>query len=340
MTIRVGILGIGFMGSMHFNTYKSVKSAHVTAICDIDPKKRSGDWSAINGNIRGAGGKVDLSGIKIFAQAEAMFADPNLDVIDITLPTYLHAEYARKALRAGKHVICEKPLARSSAEGARVAAEAKKQKRLLFTAHCIRFWPAYAKAAELIQSGKYGQARSAIFRRLSPTPVWSWQNWLQDPKKSGLAALDLHVHDADYILATFGAPQKVSATANGFSAGRADHITATYAYKNGLRVVAEGAWDLPGGYPFQMSFTVVLEKATLELVENGKLLLYPLKGAAKTVKIPAGDGYLHELRHFIKCIQEKRASDLVTPASAVSSIRLIEAEMKSAAGLRVLPFRP
>ncbi len=329
MPIRVGLVGLGFMGKCHYETYGRLKGVQVAGICDVDRRKLSGDWSKIAGNIGGAGGKVDLSGLKLTDRLGDLLSDPQIDLIDITLPTYLHAEAALAALKAGKHVVCEKPLARTAAEAGKLVAAAAKAKGQLFVAHCIRFWPAYAAAKKLVQSGKYGKVRSAWFRRHSCLPTWSWQNWLQDPKKSGACALDLHIHDADFILYCFGKPQAVTSQAYGFTKGRADHIVTSYDYGKGALITAEGAWEYPKTYPFSMTFSIAMEKATLRF--DGQLELHTASGKKSAVKIPASDGYTEELAHFVDCLRRGRKSDVVSPESAYQSVKLVEAELASAA---------
>jgi len=330
MDLKVGIAGIGFMGKMHFDTWGKMKGVKVAALCDIDAKKRSGDWSGIVGNIGGAGSKVNLKGIKIYTDTRKMFADPALDVIDITLPTYLHVKHALLALKAGKHVICEKPMAINSGEAATLALAARKSRRKLFIAHCIRFWPHYAVTRDIIKSRKYGKVISACFRRFSHNPTWSWQDWQNDPRKSGLAALDLHIHDADFVLYCFGKPREVTSSSAGLKRGRMDHIHTTYRYANGAMITGEGGWEFAPQYPFGMSFTVVMEKATINLTPDLSLMLYPKKGGAQALAVPPGDGYSAELAHFAGCMRKNRGSEIVTPESSADSVRLVEAEIKSA----------
>ncbi|MEK7477654.1 MAG: Gfo/Idh/MocA family oxidoreductase [Candidatus Coatesbacteria bacterium] len=329
MALRIGIVGLGFMGKMHFDTYGRMKHAKVTAICDVDPKKRAGDWSGIRGNIGGGGRRVNLSGVRTYSSLRDMLADPGVDVVDVTLPTYLHARAAIAAFRAGKHVICEKPLAINAREAAAVVTAARLARRRLFVAQCIRFWPQYAVARNLVRSGKWGRVLTAAFRRFSSSPLWSWQGWLQDPRRSGLAALDLHIHDADFVLHTFGTPRSVTAHGGGLKAGRLDHILASYDYGKGKLVTAEGAWEFAAGFPFSMTFAIVMQKATLAMGPDLKLLLHRVRGGTVEVKAPAGDGYGHELAHFVECIRKNKASPVVTPESALQSVKLVEAEVRS-----------
>jgi len=336
MALRIGIVGLGFMGKMHFDTYARMKKAKVVAICDVDPKKRSGDWSGIAGNIGAKGKKVDLAGIRVYARLADMLADPAVEVVDVTLPTYLHAPAVVAALKAGKHVICEKPMAVNSREAARMVTSARRARRRLFVAHCIRFWPAYAVAREIVRSGKWGRVLTAAFRRFSTTPTWSWRNWLQDPRKSGVAALDLHVHDADFVLYTFGKPKAVTCHGGGLGPRRMDHLYASYDFGAGKLVTAEGAWEFAPGFPFSMSFTIAMQKATLNLGPDLKLRLHRVNGVTSDVPVPAGDGYGHELAHFVQCIRKNRPSPVVSPESALQSVKLVEAEVRSARSRRTV----
>ena len=114
-------------------------------------------------------------------------------MVDVCLPTDLHAEVTVAALEAGKHVLCEKPMALTVAECDRMVAAAKASGRFLMIAHCIRFWPEYIALKEIVDSGQYGKVTSALFRRISGLPKWS--EWFPNPQRSGGAILDLHIHD-------------------------------------------------------------------------------------------------------------------------------------------------
>ncbi|MBI2435776.1 MAG: Gfo/Idh/MocA family oxidoreductase [Candidatus Hydrogenedentes bacterium] len=331
--LKVGILGLGFIGRVHLATLRKLRGARVVAVCDVEPERRAGRW-------RAPGAKdyeqAELGGARVYAAAEELFADPGVDVVSINLPTYLHAEYTIAALKAEKHVICEKPMARTSTECSRMIAAARRSGKRLFIAHCIRFWPAYAKAREIVHSGIQGDVVSACFCRRGALPLWSWQGWLQDPVKSGLCGLDLHIHDADFVQHLLGMPRSVQSVAGGFSDGRIDHIITSYEYGPNQLITAEGAWEYAPGYPFAMTFSIALETATLDLTRDLKLMLYPVEGKAREIKTEEGDGYEHELRHFLRCIEADRESDIAPAASAMASLRLIEAEFESArTGARV-----
>ena len=338
MTVKIGILGMGFMGNCHYNAYKGVAGARVAALCDCNAAKLRDD-AGVAGNIGGAGQKKDLAGVKTYTAAARLLADPEVDVVDITLPTYLHAEWTVKALKAGKHVICEKPMALSSRDARKMVSAARVARRQLFIGHCIRFWPAYEVAREIIRSGRHGKVRSAVFARISPTPTWSWNGWLLNPKLSGNAALDLHIHDADFVLYLFGAPKAVCSHGSGTARTGFEHIVTSYDFAAKNVVMAEGGWEYESKYPFSMTFRMTMEKASLALHADGKLTLYKPGREPEVVAVPAGDGYGRELIHFIDCIASGRKSDVVSPESAMQSVQLIEAEIKSAASGKIVLFK-
>jgi len=276
---------------------------------------------------------VDLTGIATYARAADLLGDPDVNLVDICLPTYLHAKATVEALKSGKHVMCEKPMALNSRECAQVKRAAKSARGKVMFGHCIRFWPEYAVAKKILDSKRYGAPLSVTFRRVSPTPTWSWKNWLMDAKRSGSAALDLHIHDTDYILWLFGMPQKVVSQGTGNVSTGIDHIVTHYYYaRKNLQVTAEGGWMMPSGVPFEMGFTMVCEEGTLEFRSgSGKgLQVFVPGGRILSPKVPVGDGYSRELDYLLTCIERKRPVATVTPTSSALSVRVVEREMESA----------
>jgi len=331
--IRVGVVGIGFMGKMHFGVHQASGKSRVVAIADVDEAKLKGDWSAIAGNISDPSAKgVNLAGIKRYAKAEELIHDPEIDLVDITLPTYLHARYAVAALKAGKHVLCEKPIALTMEQANEMVAAAKNAKGCFMVAQCIRFWPEYEVAKELVEKKTYGPVCSASFRRVSATPVWGWRNWLQKHTLSGGAVIDLHTHDIDHINYLFGVPKAVSAVGVTKTSGGVDHIVANYTFaRKNLQVTAEGGWGMQPAFPFSMAFTIVCEKATIDYssAKSPSLTVYPADGKAVVPQVPAGHGYSREIDYFLTCIQENRKPATVTPADAAAAVKMVEAEVKS-----------
>jgi predicted dehydrogenase len=160
--------------------------------------------------------------------------------VDICLPTHLHYATALAALRAGKHVLVEKPIALDGRSADELVREGKASNRILMAGQVLRFIPAYRGLAEAVASGQYGAVRSALFRRRCAAPAWS--KWLGDADKSGGGVFDLLIHDVDFALMVFGVPDAVSATGYEDLPLGMDAIHATLYYENDFSVVITGGW--------------------------------------------------------------------------------------------------
>ena len=204
------------MGMIHYLAYQRLRGVKVRAVCETDPVRRGGDWRTIKGNFGPPGELMDLSGVAQYADLDAMLADPELDLVDICLPTASHAPAAIRALAAGKHVLCEKPIALKAADGIAMVDAAEKAGRMLMIGHVLPFYPEYRFAYEAIAGGKYGRIKGGHFKRIISDPLWLPRFY--DPAVIGGPMLDLHVHDAHFIRLACGMPRTVQCA--GTHAGR------------------------------------------------------------------------------------------------------------------------
>jgi len=328
--LRIGIVGWGFMGKMHFRCYKSATNVEVTAICDADAKQLQNS-SGVAGNISGAEDDLDLSNIALYSDLSKMLAEEKLDALSIASPTFLHASQTIEALNVGVHVFCEKPMALNSGDCREMAEVAKQSGKTLQIGHCIRFWPEYVQAKEIIDSQKYGKVLAATFQRLSLTPTWSWDNCFLDGKRSGGAMLDLHIHDTDYVQYVFGMPKEVFSRGVIGLSGEFDHTVTQYLYGNDCVITAEGGWIMAPGFGFEMSFKIMLEKATLvySSAQEPTFRIFPIDGETIIPEIPTGDGYSFEIQHFVDTLSGKAVPSIITPEQSGDSVKIIEAEKES-----------
>lgn len=331
--VRVGIIGLGFMGTAHFGYYAANPKARIVALCDKIEARRKGDFSGVGGNLSASGsGSVDFSTIASYSDPADLIADDSVDLVDICLPTDLHAEWAVAALKAGKHVINEKPMALSVADCTKVANAAAKAKGSYMVAQCIRFWPEYAVAKDIVASGRIGRLRSVMLERLASTPRYSVGNWLLKAKRSGGAAFDLHVHDVDYANYLAGVPTHVSAVGVKGPSGGFDHVSAHLVYPKGVVAFVRGGWTYQAKWPFEMAFTIECAKGTLHWrMTSGKPLQLITDDGVEDVPAPAGNGWSRELEYLVECIETRKRPKTVTAASSRDSIRVVEAEVRSAA---------
>jgi len=329
--LRVGIAGFGFMGRMHYKCWNALKGVEIAAICDVNPNIEEDTKKAV-GNIGDAQETVDFSSLKLYTDFEKMLADVKLDAVSITLPTYLHADYSIKALSAGVNVMCEKPMALTAEDCGRMIAEAKRSGKVLQIGHCVRFWPEYAKAKEIVDSGKYGRVVAATFQRLGAVPTWSVDNWFLDEQRSGGMTLDLHIHDTDYVQYLFGMPRAVCSFGAKGPGGGLAHIVTQYLYDGDKVVTAEGGWAMMPAFGFEMSFNIMLEKATLvyDLTRKPAFRLCPAKGEAFTPEVEQEDGWFLQIAHFAKAIRGEKVEAVTTLEQSMNSVKIVQAEKESA----------
>ena len=332
--IRVGCVGMGMMGKLHYEIYKKHPNAVVVALADADEAKLAGEWTKKPSTPPNAPTPkpVDLSGIKKYKDADELIDDPEVDLVDVTTPTFLHLRYVVKALEAGKHVLCEMPLALTVQEADKIAATSEKAKGKFMVAHCIRFWPEYEYLAQIIRGKKYGRVKSALFKRRSTAPSHGWQNWFMNAKRSGGAVLDLHIHDTDYISYIFGIPKKLESAGITGPSGGIDHIFTSYDFGKSMLVTAESGWAFHGSYPFEMGYTIIFDKATVEYSSNQSptVKVYSSGGKVETPQIADGSSYQAEIDYFLNCILKNQKPKTVTAADARNAVLLVRAEEKSA----------
>ena len=329
---RVGIIGLGFMGRMHISAYARVPDARLVAIADQDAKRAGGDFSGAWGNIAGAVETLDMTGITGSTDFQGLIHSPDVDVVDICVPTPAHEPLAIAALEAGKHVLCEKPLALDVDSASRIAAAAGRARGYFMPAMCIRFWPQWVWLKGAIDDGRYGAVLAATFRRVASMPP----GWFSDGALSGGGILDLHVHDTDFIFHVFGVPAGVFSRGYRKTSGRTDHVVTQYVYDPGPAVVsAEGSWCMADGFAFAMRYTVNFERATVDFDSSRAPALLVIAGGNSESVDLAGDGYQAELAYFLECVRTGRRPSRVTAEDAVTGLRIIAAEQRSVESGRV-----
>jgi predicted dehydrogenase len=278
--LRFGICGLGFMGRTYFRNLSDHPAAQVVAVCDKNEDARTGRWRATGNLAAGAAEHSDLSGIAQYARPEELLADPRVQAVAITLPTPLHAECTVEALAAGKHGICEKPMAPTLADCDRMIAAARQSGRTLMIGQCIRFWPQYEKIKALVDEGLIGAVRFAKLARLSSAPTYSDGNWLLNGAASGGALLDLHVHDVDFAQYLLGLPATITAVGCRGVSGQIDHSFATYSYADGRYALLEVSWAYHTPWPFEMAITVCGDLPVELALRHGRSPLRRPRGSA------------------------------------------------------------
>lgn len=330
--VRIGIVGIGFMGRIHFLAAQRLPGAKVAAICSRDAAKRAGDWRATRGNFGPEPGQVDLTGIKKYAALDEMLADPEIDLIDICTVTDQHAPIARAALKAGKHVLVEKAIGLTPAEADDMLATARSAGKLLMVAHVLPFFPEFKFAAEAIRGGRFGKLLAAHFKRVIAKPDWSAD--IADAAKTGGPAVDLHIHDTHFIGLIAGVPKEVFAVGT-VEGGAVTYLSTSYLYGSGGPAItcSSGAVCM-GGRPFVHGYEIYLERGSLIYDSGGPpLTVLTADGNSEQPKLPGGGDPLtafgEELQAAVEGIRTGREPDLLSGQLARDALVLCHREIES-----------
>jgi len=320
--MRIAVLGLGFMGSTHVKAWSRIREAELAAVYSNDEKKLTGDLSAMEGNLGTKGETFDFTNVRKYRDISELLNDSDIDAVDICLPTHLHYATAISALRAGKHVLVEKPIALEGAMADELIAESKTAGKVLMAAQVLRFLPSYRALAEGLASRKYGPVRSAVFRRRCAAPAWS--KWLGDADKSGGGVFDLLIHDIDFVLMLFGLPESVSATGYEDLALGIDAINATFYYADQLTAVVTGGWHHKKAYPFSMEFTVVSDGGTFEYSSQrgDDVVLYDCSGEKANVPLRKEDGFEAEVQYFHSCCVDGSRPNYCPPEDSAAAVKL------------------
>ena len=330
MPLKVGVVGLGFMGSAHLEAYGGVTDFELAAVASSSEKKLSGDLGDVGGNLERGGGTVDLGTATRHRRAEGLIADPDVEAVDLCVPTHLHTPLTLAALAAGKHVLVEKPMALTVEDCDAMIAAAREANRVLMVAQVLRFFPEYAAARNEILSGSLGKVRGATFRRRCAAPAWG--QWLKDPEKSGGGVFDLLIHDVDFCQHLFGKPQTVSAVGCEDLPSGIDFIAARLDYGDGVPVVVTGGWHHPASYPFSMAFTILCDGGTLDYSsDKAGLRLHAADGEAKALELPDKDGFTAELQAFVNACVSGKPAERCRPEDSAQAVRMALAMNQSRA---------
>lgn len=299
--LKVGLIGAGGISTPHMAGWKTIQEAEVVAVCDIRTECLE-----------------KYPEVRHYTDFDAMLQNEELDILDVCLPTYLHAEYSIKAMEKGIHVLCEKPISLKLEDVERIYSCAAKNNVKFMVAQVLRFWPEYELLKEIFDSQRYGKLLSAALFRLGGIPIWSWDGWMRDETRSGLVPFDLHIHDLDFIVYAFGKPKGVQKHRS--KRPEQDYLDVTYEYDDYF-VTAESSW-FAARYPFTAGYRAQFEKAIVAY-EGGTCKIYEVGGNTidlsvvsesdtGSINLPKSDAYSNEIRYFADCVLEDKFPDKVT----------------------------
>lgn len=310
--LKVGLIGVGGISGAHIPGWLALDDVELVALCDVRPEQME-----------------KYPDIRHYTDFDDMLANEELDILDICLPTFLHVEYAIKAMEKGINVLCEKPISLKKEDVKRVYDVAEKNNVKFMVAHVIRFWREYEFVKSVYESGKYGKLIMGKMNRLSAFPRWSWDNWMRDESRSGFVPYDLHIHDLDFIVYTFGEPKKIDSRRS--KSNVQDYINVTYDFGD-FYINAESSW-FAGTYPFTAQFRFQFEGAVISnesqgfkiYENNGNVLSLDEAATCDTgeLGLPKSGAYAEEIEYFVNCVKNNKPTDKVKPDELETVIEIL-----------------
>ncbi len=301
--LKAALVGVGGISPTHIGPWMAMEDVELVAICDVRPEQME-----------------KYPDIHQYTDYKEMLEVEKPDILDICLPSFLHAEVAIYAMDRGINVICEKPITLNPADVARVYEASRRNNVRFMVAQVVRFMSDYKLIKEVFDSGKYGKLLSANMARLGTMPSWSWDNWMKDEKRSGLVPFDLHVHDVDFMLYAFGMPN--SHYVNRTKRPDQDYIQTMFRYDDFV-ITVEASW-FSAKYPFTASYRFQFENAIIEKNVDGVKLYTPdevieiekagVQDENINLVITADDPYAAEIRYFTDCVKAGVDADMVKEA--------------------------
>jgi UDP-N-acetylglucosamine 3-dehydrogenase len=316
--LKIGLLGAGYMGSIHARIYSKLPEVEKIYIYDQIFERAEQLADTVGGNA--------------VSSAEEIFENPTIELIDISLPTSFHPQFAVRGFGSGKHVICEKPLALSLEEVDMILDAQSRSGKYLMVGHVLRFSPVFQAVKKILKDRVVGKPLFASASRLSGSPQWA--SWFKDPAISGGAVLDLMMHDLDLFNCFFGLPQSVFARGVCDEAGGWNYVNALLVYENEFSAAVEASNMMPLDFPFIAGLRILCEGGVVELqtrTNDGKIddeiseqmayLHLPHK-PNQPILFHDEDPFEKELSYFIHCVGEGRQPEIVTPMDARKAVKI------------------
>ncbi len=292
--LNVAIVGAGGMGRRHAASYRETGEARVAAVVDIS---------------RDAASALAGDEARVFPSLDEALQECDVDIVDVCVPTPLHAQYAVAALDAGKHLLLEKPMARTLEECDAIIRAAEASGRTAMVAHVLRFFPEFVRGKEAVDAGLVGEPAVVRTSRGGGMPR-GMDSWYTDVAQSGGVVLDLIIHDFDWLRWLLGPAERVYAKGLAHSGRKGqDYALVTIRFRSGAIAHVEGTWMRPSG--FETKFEIAGTQGLLDFSSRDSASLRFARAAGEgpraAVEVPesplAENPYTSQIRHFLHCVR-------------------------------------
>ena len=320
--MKIGIVGAGFMGTTHAAGWADTPATIVGFTAETQQESHS---------------LAKHYGTNVYASLEEML--PEVDVVDICSPTHLHYEMALQAAAAGKHIVCEKPLARTTRQAREILTACRKAGIQLLVAHVVRFFPEYALAHSAVMEGQIGKPGVIRLHRGSYRPKKPAGNWFLDEVKSGGILMDLMIHDYDYARWVAGDVESVSArrVTQRHPDAPVDYGLVILSHRSGALSHIAGAWAYPPP-TFHTHLEIAGDRGLIEFDSDGtapiqNLILKASGSNAPDVALPSSpvseSPYTTQIKEFYGALAEGKPARL-SASDGLAAVQIAEAALESA----------
>jgi len=325
--LDVVVVGAGTMGSVHARAYERMQDIRLVGIVDVNTERAERLAIACH--------------TEAYQELDNLLSTKHVDVVDVCVPTDLHRSYAEKAFQSGKHVICEKPIARTLEDAVAMLHASQTAGKQLHIGHVLRFFPEYQVARELVRRGELGEVGTAHAVRGGQFPK-GVEDWYSSTDRSGTLILDMMIHDFDFLRWCFGEIRRVYAkNLRRDETERLDHAFVTLRFDSEVIAQVTGTWAYPEG--FHTSLEIAGQYGTLRHDSNDsapmQVMLHDHSAGAVGVAVPESpllkDPYFAELEHFMACIRGE-AQPIMTGEDALAALTISLAALESVRTGRVI----
>lgn len=316
--VKIGIVGLGGMATVHYSNYKYIEECEVAAVVGSTAKdsEKAREWK-----------------VPEYHSISEMLSEQEIDVVDICTPTFLHDTFIKEALLYHKNVIVEKPMVLLSGQAEELFRMAESVRKHIYVGQVTRFAKDNEILQRLVRLKPYGKVKDVYFARLSKVPAWSAGNWMLDKEKSGQLVFDLHIHDLDTIIHLFGKPDSYYyETVSNAEKDYQECYRLYYKYRD-FGVCAETAW-YHADFPFSAVWRIYFENAVV-VSDGASVTAYPFeeepvhfdiseKKIPTGINVPPTEMYLSELQHFIECASKDIDSDRVPKEQIIGVLDILD----------------
>ena len=328
--MRVGLIGAGIMGRIHAEALSRIAGVSVVG---FGAREVVAPTAAL----------AQQLGAELLPSAAAVLARPDIEVVVVATPTDTHREIVVEAARAGKQIICEKPLARTLRDGEAMLEAVAQAGVKLAVGHVVRYFPDYVAAHDMVARGDLGRPGVARTTRGAGFPKVA-SSWYADIERSGGVVLDMMIHDFDWLRWTFGPITRLHARGLAYAGRRdADAAMAVLRFESGALGYVEGSWAYPGGFrtTLEVSGSDGLIRTTSRGTAPLTFEMFPAQGAGAGVAVPTGGGsedpYMVQMRDFVSWLQGGPAPRC-SAADALEALRIGLAALESIRTGRPIAF--